>query len=55
MKRPQQMARIKVLNDINNFVVEVTHALNGIEGKCLVVFSIPELRTNDRCFRMQIV
>jgi len=40
MKRPQQMERIKVLNDINNFVVQVTQALYGMTGKCILVSPI---------------
>jgi hypothetical protein len=37
MKQPRPTERIKVLNDINSFVVEVTRALTAIEGKFILV------------------
>jgi hypothetical protein len=37
MKQPPPTERIKVLNDINSFVVEVTRALTAIEGKFVLV------------------
>lgn len=43
MKQPQPTERIKVLNDINSFVVEVTRALNAIEGKFILVSTLLNL------------
>jgi len=47
MKWPQQTERIKVLNDVNNFVVQVTRALDGLTGKCILVSPILS-RANDK-------